>query len=362
MANLFDYLTWRGDLTFAQAPLNEVDCLIFSRFSYLQLDNIVPTSFTDTLTLEKCWQKYQAQKTTPYLQQATDEALLETLAKCQRFKNIELCGFRNDINAQAEKQFACLTFKFLGSNLIAYRGTDDTLVGLKEDFNMSFMQTVPCQSAGLNYFKDAAKALDGPFYLAGHSKGGNIALFVALFCPDKLIERLKHVYSFDGPGFAINTLERADIKRIKPLISAYVPQSSIIGMLLGHVEDYTVVHSQQTSILQHDLYSWDIAAPHSFVCEKNVDTSSVFIEQTLKDWLNEISNEKRQEFISVVFDVLNATQITRMQELTADRFSKITTVVSELTQLDKKQRALVLSLAKSLLQTGIKNRSVLKDN
>lgn len=361
MSNLFDYLAWRGDLTLKQAPLNEVDCLIFSRFTYLALDGIIPHDFHHEITFAQCAQKYFQTPHPTYLQQKDDEKLLKILGSCPRFATLKLCGFRNEISVQHEKQLACMTIKLPKANLIAYRGTDDTLVGLKEDLNMSFMETVPCQQDGLKYFADALQALPEPFYVTGHSKGGNIALYIALCCTLAQRRRLKKVYSFDGPGFSDKVLQQIDAKDSNKIIAAYVPQSSIIGMLLGHVENYTVVHSQQTSILQHDLYSWDILAPNGFVCEQQVDASSLFIDQTLKDWLNEISDEQRENFINIVFDVLKATQATRLQELTTERLATAKKVITELSLLDKQQRSLALSLISSLIQTGIKNRNVLKN-
>lgn len=361
MSNLFDYLAWRGDLTLTQAPLNEVDCLIFSRFTYLALDEIVPHDFNHEITLAQCAQKYFNLSHPPYLQQKDDEKLLQILGQSTRFAQLKLCGFRNEISVQHEKQLACVTIKLPQANLIAYRGTDDTLVGLKEDLNMSFMDTVPCQQDGLKYFTAALQALPEPFYVTGHSKGGNIALYIALFCNSHQRQRLKKVYSFDGPGFSEKILHQIKTKAAPNLIAAYVPQSSIIGMLLGHIENYTVVHSQQTSILQHDLYSWDILAPNSFVCEQQVDASSLFIDQTLKDWLNEISDEQRQNFINIVFDVLKATQATRLQELTTERLTTAKKMLTELSSLDKQQRSLALNLVSSLIQTGIKNRNFLKN-
>ena len=357
MSDVFDYLAWRSDLTFEQAPLNEIDGLIFSRLSYLQLDKIVGHAFDKPITLALCCEKYF--KTTTLAKQKNDERLLKTLAKLPRYREILISGFKNEINPSAEQQFCALTFSWQDQHVVAYRGTDDTLIGLKEDFNMSFMPTVPCQITGLKYFTHATQALKGDFYLVGHSKGGNIALFSALFCSENTFSHLKHVYSFDGPGFSQEILRKADFKKLKPLISAYIPQSSIIGLLLTHLENYTIVHSNQTSIMQHDLYSWEICAPHGFLLETSLETSSLFIDQTLKDWLNLVSPDKRKAFINVVFEVLNATEATSLQELTAKKLTTAKTLLTHSTKLDKKQRQLILNLLSSLVQTSIKNRSFL---
>lgn len=180
MANLIDYLEWRGDLTFEAAAFNEVDSLALSWLSYVAFDGIVPENCSerDAVSIEEAAHLFLlTHNLDKILNQSvsftrTAALLLKKMAESRRFQNVRLTGFVNYIDYEKETQFAAMTV-LLGrqSNCVVFRGTDATLIGWKEDFNMSFLPIVPSQEMALRYLEKAAQAVKGELMITGHSKG-----------------------------------------------------------------------------------------------------------------------------------------------------------------------------------------------
>ena len=260
MATLFDYLRWRGDLTFTQDPPNCVDALIFSALSYIHYGGLVeqkpeiPVYLQDAaayfFTLEAPEARVRVEK---------DLDLLHQAAVTTRFGQCRLVMYRDTLIPEQETQFAAVTFLLDdGSAFLAFRGTDYSLVGWKEDFNMSFQQTVPAQRLAVRYLREVAAEYALPLRLGGHSKGGNLAVFAASRSGPLIQQRILEVYNNDGPGFTRYMMGDPGYLTMVPQIKTYIPQSSVIGMLLEHEEPYTVVKSRTVSLLQHDPYSWEV--------------------------------------------------------------------------------------------------------
>ena len=254
MATMIDYLQWRGDLTFTQDPPNSVDALIFSTLSYICYDGtvkaqpLVPVSVRDAAE-----QFFMLEDTQARIRVEKDLDLLRAAALTTRFGHARIVMYRDNLIPEQETQFAAMTFLLDdGSAFLAFRGTDYSLVGWKEDFNMSFRQTVPAQLLAQQYVRDVAAEYPVPIRLAGHSKGGNLAVFAAARVGPILQKQILEVYNQDGPGFTDYMMGDPGYLAMVPRIRTYIPQSSVIGMLLEHEEPYTVVKSRSVSLLQHD--------------------------------------------------------------------------------------------------------------
>ncbi|MCI8482579.1 MAG: DUF2974 domain-containing protein [Clostridia bacterium] len=245
MANIFDYLTWRGDLTLEQSEFNEIDNLILARFSYLPFDNVLKEGEAITIKeAAKRFEKLDIKK--ERILQKEDIDLFPTLAGCNRFCDMKITDYINKINLKEEKQFSAITILMPDETIyISFRGTDNTLIGWKEDFNMSFQGKVPSQIDAVEYVKGVAKKYQNPLRIGGHSKGGNVAVYAASFCTEKIQERIINVYNNDGPGFHEEVIVKPSYQKMLSKIHTYVPQTSIIGRLLYHEENYTVVQSTQ---------------------------------------------------------------------------------------------------------------------
>ena len=223
-----------------------------------------------------------------------------------RFADIEMSGFVNRIDTGSQKQFCAMTYRLpTGDIVVNFRGTDDTIVGWKEDFNMGFMSELPSQKDAVEYLSEAAGAFPrSKLYVCGHSKGGNLAMYSAFFCSAKVQRRIVSVRNLDGPGFIEEVLEKEGPKGILGRTKTYVPQSSVVGMLLSHEEPYHVVHSTNYALMQHKLNSWEIRRGEP-VGDEGTTNSSQLIDRTLKQWVSEMSIEQRGKLIDGIYEVVS---------------------------------------------------------
>lgn len=327
MGSLHDYLDWRGDLTFREAPLNEVDSLIFSMLSYLDFQGIVPAAHNEgSVPIKAAANTFFARH--PDLKKLSMgilipkdiTTLLRKLKDTRRFRNVEMRGFVNVIDLEKETQFSAITFlPGNGTAIVTYRGTDDTLVGWKEDMNLCVLPVIPAQLSAVEYLQNAAEAYDGELMLTGHSKGGNLAVYAAVHSSRDIRQRITQVFSNDGPGFGHSILDDPVYLEMRPVIRSLVPQASIVGMLLEHDENYTVVKSRQKSgFLQHNGLSWEVLG-NSFIHLSEVSADSRRIDKNVNQWIRDMTPEQREEFIEAVYQLFSVEGVTTLTDLVAVR-------------------------------------------
>lgn len=298
--NINDYLRWRGDVPLKN-DLNEVDRLILARIAYLRFDKI-DLSPRETLA-SACTKLAKLPKSALYW--PDDQEFAENLIKSPRFSKLYLTHHEKTANRSAEKQFEAITIHLKPRELyIAFMGTDQTLSGWKEDFNISFLPEIPAQVAALEYTKKIARKY--PFAklrLGGHSKGGTVAIYSALKAPRPLQSRIISVDNYDGPGLNTELIKIKQNPRILKKITTYIPQDSIIGRLFDHVETVEIVESTAKSLLQHDIYSWQVLGENLIRAEKLTSTSEI-INTTLMTWLKSATIAQRKVFIDSIYEIL----------------------------------------------------------
>ena len=355
MADLFDYLRWRGDLPLETVPLNPVDTLILSELSYIGFEGLVPGDFLHPVPLRVVAEAFLAlpdREARLHLKKDLD--LISACAGTARFGGLRMLFYRNELLPQQESQFAAVTWLLPdGAALVTYRGTDTTLTGWKEDFNMSFQTCVPAQEKALRYLEAFAKVHPTiPLLVAGHSKGGNMAVYAAARCQPELQERLKLVHNHDGPGFQAEILREPGYRCILPKVRTFVPQSSVVGMLLEHEEPYTVVKSRQLSLLQHDPYSWEVLGG-DFIRLEEVDENSRFLDDTIKSWLAQTSLQERNDFVDALFELLTLGQIDDLRSVILPK-----NVLRYLRQLsaDEKMRSVITKVFADLFRAAVEQR------
>ena len=316
MADMFEYLKWRGDLTFTQDPPNAVDALIFSSLAYIHFGDTVSRDVQDPIPLREAAEKFFAlPDCAERIRVKNDLKLLEAAAKTVRFGESQILFYRDTFIPEEDTQFAAVTFLLDDrSAFLAFRGTDYSLTGWKEDFNMSFCDEVPAQRLALEYTEEFAVARLMPLRLGGHSKGGNLAVYAAAKCNYMLQKRILTVYNNDGPGFREVMMSDYGYLNIIPRVKTYVPQSSVIGMLLEHEEPYIVIRSKQLGILQHESYSWEIMGK-GFVPMEEITSDSRFLDKTIKSWLDEMTLEERNEVVDAVFGLLGTGDVSTSREI-----------------------------------------------
>lgn len=376
MANIEDYILWRGDLTVSQAPFNNVDNLILSNLVYLIFKDIVP-ELTNTkptilnkitglfkqsnslenqyITIRDAVAKMNIQTESKHsVHISKDAEMAVKLADSKRFCNMKLMYYVDKYDEDIETQFAAITVIMEDNTAyIAFRGTDASLVGWKEDFNMSFMEQVPAQKEALKYLQTVSSLINIPLRIGGHSKGGNLAVYSALHIDKSVQDRIIKVYNNDGPGFKSSILKTKEYKAVKDKIDTIVPQTSIIGMLLEHEEEYIVIKSSETLIMQHDPYSWQVMGP-DFIKMEGTTTSSHLIDTTLKQWINDMTIEQREQFIDLIWEVMSAAKVKSFPEMAESLFTNAVKIGKKVNQLDGKSKD-TLSTALSMLIKSAKN-------
>ena len=326
-SSLFDYLNWRGDLLFDKVPLCEVDSLILSIISYVDLSGFVSEGAVSDkkppvlLTVTKDFLRAQ-NGVIPNMGLIIPKetvTLLARAAKSARFGLIRPFAYVNKICDESQKQFSAISFLLgNGDTFVAFRGTDDTLVGWKENFNMSFMHPVPAQSEALMYLEDIAAHTKGRIYVGGHSKGGNLAVYAATKAQQSTRERIAAVYNNDGPGFDSEFISSEEYKAMRERICTFVPQSSVVGMLLEHEESYTVVKSRSAGLLQHNGFTWEVMGGE-FIKLDSISEESRLIDRSIKDWLAEMSYEERAEVVDSLYEAISSTNAKTLSDFSQDK-------------------------------------------
>lgn len=355
MANVFDYLQWRGDLTLKQSEFNGIDNLILSRFSYFPFDKIIKEN--EETTIEELSNRFKKQDIDklPILWK-DDIELFPLMGKSKRFGEMLATKYINKIEKEQEKQFSAITILMPDDTIyISFRGTDTTIIGWKEDFNMSFKSHVGSQICAKEYLEMIAKEYPNKkIRLGGHSKGGNIAIYASAFVSKEIKNRIINVYNNDGPGFCEDIIETSEYQEIIPKTHTYIPQSSIIGRLMNHKEDYTIVKSTQKGIMQHDLYTWQILGK-KFITVKELTNRSEFIDKTIKDWIENIEPTKREQVIDVLFEILSKTDAQTIEDLKANWFINARTILTTYKNIDSDTKEIIWQTLNTLFKIAKNN-------
>jgi hypothetical protein len=360
MACLFDYLLWRGDLDFKVSPFNPVDNIILSQLSYLTLDGIVPgIKQRDVMSIALAVKVYNEKLQHPDFKMTStfkqDPDLIRALGASKRFGNCQLFGYVNHVDAAREVQFSALcVYTNDDCCFVTYRGTDSSIVGWKEDFNMSFKEVIPSQLEAVKYLEKMAPTIQGPLRIGGHSKGGNLAIYAAAQCSRKVQKRITEIYSNDAPGFHENFISSSGFAAIRGRIQSYVPQSSIIGMFMENGSNYTVIKSNETGLMQHCLYSWEVTH-NDLVRAKKSTLGSRFVNLTIREWINNHNKAQREKFIETLYHVLNSADIKSLVDIEKNWFTSIRRMFRSLKNVDEATRKFVRKTIVELFRAAKRN-------
>ena len=344
MKNFLDYLQ-DNNKTFKESSFNSIDSLILAYLSYFH--------FPNTLTRLK---DLDISKTTKV---EKNREFIKRVVTSNRYKDIESCFYVEDTNDLIEKQFSAVTFLLPNNTMyISFRGTDSTLTGWKEDFNMAFMLPVPAQKEALNYVEKVTKLIPRKFYIGGHSKGGNLAVYAGCNLSNNLSTRIIKIYSHDGPGFIKEFLTTSNYQNIKDKIEKIVPSSSIIGMLLYTNENYKIIESSARGILEHDPFSW-LINENNFIILKNLSDGTVFTNKVINDFLSSLSKKEREIFIDSLFTVLKSTNLTTLDEISKNFIVKLPNILIAIYKLDDVNKKYIIKTIKALIKSCLTNLSLL---
>ena len=302
---------------FEERPFCAVDSLVFAWLSYLRLPGDMAELMNwqgldvRELLRAECYQDMIGDLWDP----EGSRALLEAAAASPRYRGVRVCGYRSVSDAETTEQFAAMAFRFpAGFSYLSFRGTDSTIVGWKEDFNMAFRCPVPAQESAARYVDEAADAIDGPLLCGGHSKGGNLAVYGAAMCSDVARERIERAYSHDGPGFVEEFLNGDAFADLSGRIDKTLPRSSIFGMMFETQEDYAIVESTEFSLLQHNPFSWVVDGRDFVYCER-LSAGARYVDGSIREMLLAVSPSERERFVDALFSVFEATGAERFADI-----------------------------------------------
>ena len=307
---VMDYLRWRGDLSFARDGFNEVDNLVLCIISYLnfrRFDDLKTTDPAEAVALPDVAARLTEEDEQLGLSELDYIPLMRLAAETERFRDVRMFGFTHEWDEAKEMQFDAVSYLLPDDTLfVSFMGTDTSLVGWKEDFNMSFLSSVPAQERAAAYSAAMAAACpDRKLRIGGHSKGGNLAAWAAIHIPAELQNsRLLDAYNNDGPGFSHDMVETEAYRRVADKLHTYIPESSIVGVLLEHAEDYAVIDSSNRSIMQHEPMSWNVEGPR-FVHLGQRSQMGKLSDDVLRQWIGSMTPQEREQFSDALFDVLS---------------------------------------------------------
>ena len=307
---VMDYLRWRGDLPLARDGFNEVDNLVLCIISYLnfrRFDDLKTTDPTGAVALPEVAARLTEEDEQLGLSELDYIPLMRLAAGTERFRDVRMFGFTHEWDEEKEMQFDAVSYLLPDNTLfVSFMGTDTSLVGWKEDFNMSFLSAVPAQERAAAYTVEMAAACPNrKLRIGGHSKGGNLAAWAAIHIPAALQkQRLLAAYNNDGPGFSHDMVETEAYRRVADKLHTYIPESSIVGVLLEHAEDYAVIDSSNRSIMQHEPMSWNVEGPR-FVHLGQRSQMGKLSDDVLRQWIGSMTPQEREQFSDALFDVLS---------------------------------------------------------
>lgn len=347
METIVDYIQ-REQRTFDEHPFCPPDSLVLSVLSYLNFETYPRGGVTprDSFLL------HDLLSLTPvsllandnWLEDAkeTTDAFLLAMRASRRYRDTRMGYYARETAESIEKQFCAATF-FLpdGSAYVSYRGTDGTLAGWKEDFNLCFKEVIPSQRTAVAYLSGVASTFEGPLRVGGHSKGGNLAEYAALTCDDATYERIVGVFNHDGPAFLDDPSPRIDEAGFARLLHKTVPNSSLFGMLLEERQDFHIVKSNALPVLSHSPFSW-LVEGSDFDYEPELERGMVVFDKTLNDWLHSVDAKSRERFIDTIYDLLTSTNASTWAEFQESLGTNVRMVFSKGMDLDAETKAFIV--------------------
>lgn len=352
MGTIFDYLTWRGDLPLGdQAPLNELDAVILSRFSNLPFYKVFHTGRETMGSFCRVMESFGTED----FQIDADLPFVKAIANSERFSSLEVTDYVKDNRKELEMQFAAITIHLPGDILfLSFCGTDSTLLGWKENFNMSFQDNVPAQCAALSYTANALKMYPETkgLYLGGHSKGGNLAAYSAVCLPEQYRPLVLGAYSCDGPGFSKGFIAEHPFEEMNDKLHTFLPTSSTVGRILEHAESYEVVGSIANSIYQHDLYTWLVDVTQLHRAPRSDDGSEIFYNAT-RHLVEETTPKQREIILNGVYSVVTATEAETPKEISQEFSKLIPPLIKEMRSMSRADWVIVSKVLRAFLDSYV---------
>lgn len=335
MAKIMDYILWRGDLSFDLVPINQVDIAVLTQLSLLDFSKVIKPG--EKVRMEDAFIRYDesgndANKRVKMIIFQKIYEVFRLLSKTNRFKDVLISDFKR-IYSDEPCQFEAITIHLKDDVLISYGGTDDSIAGWHEDFQLIYLNEIPAHRYGRKYLKSISRKTDKNIILCGHSKGANIAMKTILDAPDDVVDRIKNVYCFDGPGINKEHYDEAVVEHKIDKIISYIPYRSSIGKLFDHYEKVKIVECDANLLFQHDVLTWHVET-NDFIYVEEESPESVYLDSHIKKLVLDLDMNSRELFVSALFNILYYSNIYKYEDIAPNR----TKILSNVLKLSKEER------------------------
>ena len=349
--NILDYIRWRGDLSISRDPFNEVDHLILSELAYTKMENIIGFD-REGKKLPEILERYNELKYKQTEVGYDPKPALEACAGSVRFGSLTAREYVNVIDTEPVTQFSAVTFTLDdGTDYIAFRGTDNTIIGWQEDFHFACSTGTEGQREAAAYITYIAERTDRPLRIGGHSKGGHLAVYGAAMCSPEIRERILEIVSCDGPGFRKDFLESQHFQNIRDKVLLIAPESSFIGRMMWMDCRTRIIRSSDTMFQQHNPYTWCVLGKEFESCARFSAFSS-YLDETLDTWLTNIPDQERMAFVDTVFTCIHKAGIRTVAEMSANPIKAWNAILSELRDVDPELQKQAGGVIKKLASAG----------
>ena len=355
IGNIVEYVHSYGYFDFEALPFNAVDSLVLAQFVYLKMESLLPVMVPGQKPTDRAV-SIKMRSEDPEVEQlfvdsrfeTNNRALFYAMCESKRYGDMKCMYCADHICTENETQFMALTCILSdGSIKILYRGTDETIVGWKEDFNMAFQHPIPGQESGKAYLQQVAQCITGNFDLIGHSKGGNLAVYAAMCVSKDIQQRITKIYNLDGPGFRTEVYSMGSFENIADRIIKIIPRSSIVGMLLENHGDYKIVDSDGISLLQHDPYSW-LVDRIDFVYAEELDARHRILDESLSEWAMSLPKDEVEIFVNALYQIVEASEATDLISFTKNWTKSLAGMAGAIQNLDEETKKIIHRVMKTL--------------
>ncbi|MBP5198637.1 MAG: DUF2974 domain-containing protein, partial [Lachnospiraceae bacterium] len=334
-------------------PLCEVDALVLAQFSYLKFEGLIPGPDENkpSVSVEKLSENPDFDRLFSDVRyEKPNRALYEAMSASKRFSDMLINCHINIVEKERETQFSATSFVLNDNRIfIAFRGTDENIIGWKEDLNMTFMDPIPGQSLAAQYLNTVAGKFKGEFYVGGHSKGGNLSVYASMTCSKAIQDRIIHVYSMDGPGFRPELLRKYGYEAIKERTTKILPHSSLVGMLFENKMIFKVIESNSFGLKQHDTYTW-LVRDMEFIEVEGLYRSRSRSDDNINEWICSLNAEERKAFIDTLFDVIDGSEVDNTIDLGKEWRNSTLKMAKKMKNLDPTTRDMMTKIIKMLFE------------
>lgn len=342
MAHLIDYLEKVENLTFDQEPLNILDKVCINEIGYLTYEKwLTASDLKKPINLHDFAEGKELNPDYTFMVTKERVELAEAMVRSRRFASMCLTNYRSVLDKEVEKQFAAMIFSLpeLDYNQLVFRGTDDSVIGWKEDFQLTYSREIPAHRSAKAFLEDHLPNLGGRITVSGHSKGGNLALYSAVQSSTALREKIAELLLLDSPGLMKSLLDKPSYQELKSKMAVIRPQDSVVGVMLYWDRPAQLVAAEGIGFAQHNALTWEVdLTTNDFVYVDQPTDLSQRLEETFQEWIETLPNQELKQVCDLVFDTILDSGIESLDDIGIQALPQLGQMLQEFGNLSDRQK------------------------